>query len=144
MNCGLLQCRVLITSSEWSQPFHAASFLRYCTVLALWDKTLPVTALVSPFSAFSSFLTFSIVRVAQECLAQVGGKASEVEEKRLCVNLVLPGSVERCKKLRLRDVAQIEKWCDCLTYVHRRETRGMFRLVRCTLLRCLQVLFFFF
>lgn len=101
-------------------------------------------ALVSPFSAFSSFLTFSIVRVAQECLAQVGGKASEVEEKRLCVNLVLPGSVERCKKLRLRDVAQIEKWCDCLTYVHRRETRGMFRLVRCTLLRCLQVLFFFF
>lgn len=32
-------------------------------MLAPWDKTLPVTALVSLSSAFSSFLTFSIVRV---------------------------------------------------------------------------------
>lgn len=79
------------------------------------DKTLPVTALVSPSSAFSSFLTFS----AQECLAQVGGTASEVEEERLCVNLARPESVERCTKVKLSDAAQIEKWRDCLLNVHR-------------------------
>lgn len=102
INRELLQCRVLMRSFERSHPFRA--------MLAPWNKTLPVTALVSPSSALSSFLTFWIFQVG----SGMPGTGWKKRKKRLCVNVVIQEFVERFKKVRLSDVARMEKWRDCL------------------------------
>lgn len=62
------------------------------------DKTLPAAVLPVPSSAFSSFLTFSIARIDSGMPgSEQGGKAPEVEEKRLCASSVPPGDMEKDK-----------------------------------------------
>lgn len=62
------------------------------------DKTLPAAVLLVPSPAFSSFLTFSIARIDSGMPgSEQGGKASEVEEKRLCASPVPPGNMEKDK-----------------------------------------------
>lgn len=81
-----------------SHPFCATTTPGDCAMSVQWDKTLPAAVLVVPSSAFSSFLTFSIARIDSGMPGrELGGKASEVEEKRLCVSSVPP---RVCRKTR--------------------------------------------
>lgn len=75
-------------------------------MLAPWDKTLPATGLVSPTSAFSSFLIFSLVRVGSG-MPDTGWRWETHTD---CGNVARQESVERCKKVRLSNVARVERW----------------------------------
>lgn len=74
------------------------------------DKTLPAAALSVPSSAFSSFLTFSIARIDSGMPGrELGGEASEVEEKRALCELLPTKSPEKDTDKRESKMSDVER-----------------------------------
>lgn len=135
MNCGLLQRMVSIMSLEQSHPFCWAASLRNCAMSAPWDKTLPVTALVSPSSAFSSYLTFSIVRVGSGMPGRGWREGFRGGRKTALCKLVAKRSCRKTQESKIEWCPMNWKWRDCLLCVYRRETQGVFCSVRSTFVK---------